>query len=577
MKACPQCHIRYPTDAVHCLLDGAELAAILDPLIGKTIAGCYVIEDMLGEGGMSTVYRAHHKLVDRPCAIKVMNPVLATDANVRERFRREARSTQAIAHPNVIEIFDQGEMEDGVPYIVMDLLDGTTLSTLVDLGPIAPMRGLPIMIQIARGIARAHDLGVVHRDLKPDNIFICRRGDRGDLVKILDFGIARSRADTRLTNAGELFGTPQYMAPERITSGEAGPSVDLYALGIIFFEMATGQLPFHAPDPATFLIRHIKDAAPSPRKIDSRVPERLDALVLQLLEKDPRARPVDAHRVEHDLVDLARALRAPVPPEPEADPSSSRPAARTLPAAAIDRWSQRLEVFEQMAARAYGASLPEAQGRALADLKRLVREYGQVRAASATEQRALEDIDARGRDGRQRLGFAVDALGLDASKARDELRAARGELEEPTEAARSAAQAYVERQRELVTWEGRSAQREPYKQLAEAYRKCAEAVDEWLIERKRERAAQGTLESKERSVSDLEYQIAELRAALAKHEQGIDRDRDAAQRRAVELSARQELLEPRVLQLATTFCAPLRSRSDLGPLFQRLEMSLGST
>jgi serine/threonine protein kinase len=577
MKACPQCHIRFPTDAVHCLLDGAVLAAILDPLIGKTIAGCYVIEDMLGEGGMSTVYRAHHKLIDRPCAIKVMNPALATDANVRERFRREARSTQAIAHPNVIEIFEQGEMEDGIPYIVMELLDGSTLSTLVDAGPIAPARSLPIMIQIARGIARAHDLGVVHRDLKPDNIFVCRRGERGDVIKILDFGIARSRADTRLTNAGELFGTPQYMAPERITSGEAGPSVDLYALGVIFYEMATGQLPFDAPDPATFLIRHMKDVPAPPRRVDARVPERLDALVLQLLEKDPRARPVDAHRVEHDLVDLSRALRVTVPPEPEADPSSSRPAARTLPAAAIDQWSQRVEVFEEMAQRAYGPSLPETQARTLADLKRLVREFGQVRAASAKEQRALEDIDARGRDGRQRLGFAVDALGLDASKARDELRAARADLEAPAEATRQAAQAYVEVQRDLVTWEGRSAQREPYKQLAEAYRKCAGAVDVWLVERKRERQAQAALEAKERSVSDLEYQIAELRAALAKHEQGIDSDRDAAQRRAVELSARQELLEPRVLQLATTFCAPLRARSELGPLFQRLEMSLGST
>jgi serine/threonine protein kinase len=577
MKACPQCHIRYPTDAVHCLLDGAELTAILDPLIGKTIAGCYIIEDLLGEGGMSTVYRASHKLVDRPCAIKVMNPVLATDAKVRERFRREARSTQAIAHPNVIEIFDQGEMENGVPYIVMELLDGGTLSTLVDAGATPPARALPIMIQIARGIARAHDLGVVHRDLKPDNIFICRRGDRGDLVKILDFGIARSRADTRLTNAGELFGTPQYMAPERITSGEAGPSVDLYALGVIFFEMATGQLPFNAPDPATFLIRHITDVPPPLRRVDARVPERLESLVLQLLEKDPRARPVDAHRVEHDLVELARGLRIPVPPEPEADPSSSRPVARTLPAAAIDPWSQRVEVFEEMASRAYGPTLPEAQARAFADLKRLVREFGQVRAASSKEQRALEEIDARGRDGRQRLGFAVDALGLDASKARDELRAARGDLEGPAEATRKAAQAYVEVQRDLVTWEGRSAQREPSRQLAEAYRKCAEAVDVWLTERKREREAQSTLEGKERGVTDLEYQIAELRTALAKHEQGIDRDRDAAQRRAVELSARQEMLEPRVLELATAFCAPLRTRSDLGSLFQRLEMSLGST
>ena len=142
MKACPQCHIRYATEALHCFLDGAELAAVLDPLIGKTIAGCYVIEDLLGEGGMSTVYRARNKLVDRPCAVKVMNPVLAADANVRERFRREARSTQSIAHPNVIEIFDQGEMEDGVPFIVMELLAGATLAALVEAGAMIPARSL---------------------------------------------------------------------------------------------------------------------------------------------------------------------------------------------------------------------------------------------------------------------------------------------------------------------------------------------------------------------------------------------------------------------------------------------------
>jgi serine/threonine protein kinase len=576
MKACPQCHIRYATDAVHCFLDGAELAAVLDPLVGKTIAGCYVIEDLLGEGGMSTVYRARHKLVDRPCAVKVMNPVLATDAKVRERFRREARSTQTIAHPNVIEIFDQGEMEDGIPYIVMELLAGSTLAALVEAGAMAPVRALPIMIQIARGIARAHDLGVVHRDLKPDNIFIVARDDGRDLVKILDFGIARSRADTRLTNAGELFGTPQYMAPERITSGEAGPSVDLYALGIIFFEMVTGQLPFNANDPATFLIRHMKDPAPAPRSLDGRVPERLDALILQLLEKDPRARPVDAHRVEHDLVEIARAIRVPVPPEPEADPSSSRPPAKTLPAPAIDQWVQRVELFGQMASRAYGPNVPGGQARALSDLERLVLELNEVRSASAKEQRALEGIDAYGRDARQRLGFAVDALGLDASKARDELRAARTELEKPAEATRRAAKAYADTQRELIAWEGRSGQVEPYKQLAEAHRKAADAVDAWLVERKRERDAQTALEGKERGVSDLEYQIAELRAALAKHEAGIDRDRDAAQKRAVELSARLEGIEQRLLQLATTFCAPLRTRPELGALFQRLETSQAS-
>jgi serine/threonine protein kinase len=571
MKACPQCHIRYPADTVHCFLDGAELTSIDDPLIGKTLAGRYVIEDLLGEGGMSTVYRARHKVVDRPCAIKVMSPALAADANVRERFRREAKSTQSIAHPNVIEIFDQGEMDDGIPYIVMELLDGATLSTLVDAGPIAHTRSLSLMIQIARGIARAHDLGVVHRDLKPDNIFVSRRPDRSDLVKILDFGIARSRTDTRLTNAGELFGTPQYMAPERIMTGEAGPSVDLYALGVIFFEMATGRLPFSAPDPATFLIRHMKDPAPAPRSVDPHVPQPLDALIVQLLEKDPLARPVDAHRVELDLTAIARTLGALVPPEPEADPSSSRAPARALPDTVIEQWSRRIHLFEQMAARAYGANLPDGPARTLDELRRLVREIVDLRTTSDKEQRALEEIDARGRDGRQRLGFAVDALGLDASKARDELRAARADLEEPEEATARTMRAYAEAQRQAVTWEGRSGQREPYEQLAEAYRKCADAVDEWIVERKRERLAQAVLDNKERGVADLEYQITELRAAMAKHEQGIDRDRDAAQKRAVELHARQERLEPRVLQLATTFCTPLRARPELGALFHRLE------
>ena len=132
MKACPQCHIRYPADSVYCFLDGAALEDIRDPLIGTTIAGRYLIEEVIGEGGMATVYRARAQAVDRPCAVKVMNPALASDATVRERFRREAKSAQTLAHPNVIEIFDQGETADGTPYIVMELLEGKTLADLID-------------------------------------------------------------------------------------------------------------------------------------------------------------------------------------------------------------------------------------------------------------------------------------------------------------------------------------------------------------------------------------------------------------------------------------------------------------
>jgi serine/threonine-protein kinase len=571
MKACPQCQLRYPQEAVYCFLDGVELTSIKDPLIGTTIAGRYLVEGVLGEGGMAMVYRAHHKLVDRPCAVKVMNPQLAADPTVRERFRREAKSAQVIAHPNVIEIFDQGETTEGTPYIVMELLDGKTLADLIALGPIATTRGIPIMIQIARGIARAHDLGVVHRDLKPENIFVCSRSDGSDLVKILDFGIARSRGDTRLTNAGELFGTPQYLAPERIMGGDTGASVDLYALGVIFFEMATGKPPFEAADATTFLIKHMKEPAPPPRSFEPNVPEKLDALVVQLLEKDPKARPVDAHRVEQDLVALARAVKASIPPEPEEDPSSSRIPARTLPAIVVEQWAKRLDVFQRMLERSSGASRPKELDGILGEIGKLVREISDVRTTASMEQRKLEEIDARGRDGRQRFGFAVDALGLDSSKAKDELRAARTALELLMQESKRAREAYVETQREVVTWEGRSGLQEPYTQLAEAYRRAADAVNAWLDVRRKERGAHESVENRERNVSDLDYQITQLRSALAKHEQAFDRDHDAAQKRVSELNVRAERIEAQLLKLATRFCEPLRARPELGSLFQQLE------
>jgi serine/threonine protein kinase len=583
MKACTQCHTRFPADIKYCFKDGAELAPINDPRIGTTVAGRYVIEDVIGEGGMATVYRARHKLIERPCAIKIMTEQWAADATTRERFRREAKNAQVLAHPNIIEIYDHGE-DGGIPYMVMELLDGRAIADMLrNQEPVSVERAVPLLIQIARGIARAHDLGVVHRDLKPENIFVCRRplppdangtpqpGATADLVKLLDFGIARSRADSRLTNSGELFGTPQYMAPERVMSGESGPSVDLYALGVIFYEILTGKLPLEASDATTFLVKHMKEVPRPPRALNPRIPKRLDALVVSLLQKDPRARPVDAHRVEHDLVEIARELRIKLPPEPDKDDTSSRRPARSLPAIVVEQWVRRSDLFEQMLARAYGRSPPPDVTRTLAEITKRVREISEARASSVKEQHVLEEVDQRGREGRQRFGFAVDALGSDASKAKEEARSARIAFEALSEKTAAAAQAFAETQREVVTWEGRTALYEPHMQLAMAYRRAADAVDVWLEERTHERAAQTIVEDKDRVVSDLEYQIAELRSALANHEQGVEREREEAMRRVLELNTLADRIEAQLLHLATRFCAPMRTRPELGGLFQELE------
>jgi chromosome segregation ATPase len=223
-----------------------------------------------------------------------------------------------------------------------------------------------------------------------------------------------------------------------------------------------------------------------------------------------------------------------------------------------------------MLTRADG-SAPRELARTLADVKSQVKELSDVRNSSAAEQRKLEEIDARGREGRQRLGVAVDALGADASKARDDLRAAQAEIEKLSPDVKKAQAAFVAAHADTLSWEGRSGMAEPYAQLSEAYRKCADLQDQWLAVRKRERTAQSKLEDKERMGADIDFQIAALRTALANHEQRVDQEREASQKRLVELNARAERLEGQLLQLATRFCEPLRSRADLGPLFQQLE------
>jgi hypothetical protein len=238
----------------------------------------------------------------------------------------------------------------------------------------------------------------------------------------------------------------------------------------------------------------------------------------------------------------------------------------------VHQWVKRVELFEQMLARSDGSpNVRRDLERTLGEVRRLVRSLSELREATIAEQRKLEDIDARGRDGRTRFGFAVDALGLDASKAREDLRSARASLETLSAESKRAGAAYLESQREVITWEGRTGLEEPYPQLAVAYRQCADVVDTWVTVRRRERTAHGAVEERERGVTDLDYQIAELRAALAHHEQGIDRDRDAAHKRIVDLNARAERDEAQLIQLATKFTEPLRSRPELGALFQQLE------
>jgi serine/threonine-protein kinase len=580
MKICTRCKMRYPNEATYCFVEGGELAELPDPRIGTLVAGRYVVDEVLGEGGMATVYGGRHKLSDKPVAIKIMNPMLATDVVVRERFRREAKNSQKLAHPNIIEIHDQGDTEDGTAYIVMERLRGEPLSDVIARGPIEVERAMALMAQMSRGIARAHDLGVVHRDIKPENIFICRRDDHGgEVAKILDFGIAKSRHDARLTNQGELFGTPQYMAPERITGTDPGPASDLYSLGVVFYEMLTGELPFHAPDIATFFVMHMTEPPRPIRTKNPRVPKELDALVLSLLAKNQEDRPVDAHAVLRELtavMDAHQVVEASPPTISEPPPAYDDPPTITM--TGIDVWGKRTRVFDQMLAVAYGSRTraPKELVAVLDSVEKVVDELSEARRQGMEQQAKLEMLDQRGREGRQSRGHAVDALGVDLSRAKEEVRAASAQLTAAEETTKGLVERMKEAQAEIIRWEGRSALSEPYTDLADAYRAAAAVVDEWLELKKVEREARSKLERAEQGVSDLDFQIRELRTALTMHEQQMEQERADCERQLSEIGKQTTNLEEQLIELTSRFTRPLRSLPSLAAHFKELETSPAS-
>jgi serine/threonine-protein kinase len=429
MRVCPQCQLKYPDDNDRCFVDGAILEHARDERLGSLLSGRYLVESVLGEGGMATVYRARHTLVDREIAVKIMASRFARDASLKERFRREAKNAAALAHPNIIEIYDYGETDDGTAFLAMELLDGVTLSELIEQGPMAPGLAATLGHQIAQGLARAHDFDVIHRDLKPDNVFVCNTGTDHPLVKLLDFGIARSMHDPRLTNQGELFGTPQYMAPERITSIDAGPSADLYALGVMLFEMMTGTLPFEADEIPGYFIKHMTEEPPRPSSRAPSCPPPFERLILALLAKKPEDRPVDAHQVMKELSTLvpAQGRESHVPPVPS---SAGRQVAPTLPPTTLERWSKRATLFDEMMRRAYPrGDAPREASESLARIRRVLDELHRLRSDGLREQRRLEAMETNAREGRERLGHAVHTLGEDLSVSREALGQARRWLE----------------------------------------------------------------------------------------------------------------------------------------------------
>ena len=570
MKVCPQCGLNYPDTESRCFVDNATLERADDPFVGQTLAGRYLVEEAIGSGGMSTVYRARHTMVDRPVAVKIMSGSLAKDAGPRERFRREAKNAAALAHPNIIEIYDYGQTEDEAAlFLVMELLQGAPLSQLIEQGTVPPPTVALLGLQIAQGLARAHDFDVIHRDLKPENVFVSDTGRGRVTVKLLDFGIARSMHDSRLTNQGELFGTPQYMAPERITSIDAGPSADLYALGVILFEMLTGQLPFHAEQLTGYFIHHLQTPPPRPSDLVPQCPRRMEELILALMAKSPEERPVDAHAVIKELRALLPEEGAPVA-APTPTPSAGIKAP-TLPPTTVERWARRAVIFEEMLVVAHPGGAPAEFRQMLDAVRDALRQITQLRHDGLQHQRALEEHEGEARDNRARLGHAVQSLGEDLSLARESVRKARGEVQPYFDADAQAEEAYRSAHRALAEASGFGPYEQPNEQTARRLRDIADALDRWALARAAASKARRWVDAREKETGDIEFQVRALRGNLEKTEAEFATRREEAERVLVDFGKRAAEQEERLIQHARDFCDRLRSHQALQAHFQRLE------
>jgi serine/threonine protein kinase len=266
-----------------------------DRLVGETLDGRYYVQRKIGEGGMGVVFAARHAVIERPLAIKVLKREVMRDTATIKRFVQEAKAASRIGHPNIVDVTDFGTTPDGMTYSVMEYVDGVTLSRAIkERAPFPPDRSIKIALQIARALGAAHDKGIVHRDLKPENVFLIEREQRHDFVKIVDFGIAKVQPiegkseGPRLTRAGSVFGTPEYMAPEQAAGrSDTDGRVDIYALGTILYEMTVGHTPHRSDSTVRTIAMQMLDPIVPPSQVDPNlaVPKPLELAIMKALAK----------------------------------------------------------------------------------------------------------------------------------------------------------------------------------------------------------------------------------------------------------------------------------------------------
>ncbi len=562
MKTCPACGLVFPDESSFCFLSGDSLEPAADALVGTTLAGRFRIESVIHDGPWAKVYAARYRMLNRPLVVKVLKASL--DADDRRAFLDAVAKARRCTHPNVLELVCGGVSHD-LPYLVHPQLQGVPLSRLLSQGNFAPARALGIGLQLLEALGRIHDFGAVHGSVRPSNILVTSsRG--GDHVDLVDVGLGRSLLRDPWDDDPASLHAQRYLAPELSSQQRQSANADIYAVGVIVHELLTGTVPFEAGS-----VADLRDKINIDTTLDLGVPleglaEPLRGWLTGMLSRAVTKRPQNAHAAVELL--LSACSSAGLTPAP--DPGRS---AGDTPAQMYDgfaRWERFRALFEKMLQVGFPGGAPKQTHDTLAQIQGRIEQLAELGKKALYEHGNLEDVLTRAREGRQSIADQMDALNEEAKDIRAELHPLRVAAERHADKARAFPEKVAAQHKQVLSWEGRSAFMEPYRELAEAYRGMAELIDKWWSVRNAQLTCERDAAAKEEQLQAFDGQLDELREALRIHESNLAAEISACEETLASIGMDADRIEFELLDLASRFSAPLRSKPELGACFREL-------